>query len=88
MKFQFTGSFQKVLWQGEQSILCLFKPKEGKSDFAIFCKQMPELEKTYELEGYIGKSTSKKFKNDQGRFAQEYSFNAESIKEVDEFFGF
>lgn len=85
MKFQMTGIFSKVLWQGERSTLCLFKEtiKDKTYDWALFCQELPEENKIYDIEGLITKSVSKKYKNEKGHSATEYSFNVYTMKRAD-----
>jgi hypothetical protein len=85
MKFKLEGQFIKCVWNNGETFLNIFATTEKNSkEFAVFCNQELHANNFYEVEGYVGKSVSKKYKDDKGRSASEYSFNATKIKPQDD----
>lgn len=99
MNFKFNSIAKRVLWTGPESVLILFKDNDSKKnlEWAVFCHEAPETEKIYSVEGYVGKSSSKKYFDQKGHAGIDYSFNATSLNpgtgqvqedKFDEEFGF
>lgn len=83
MKFIIEGTMLKTLWTGPQSKLVLIKEIHQQKEFAVFVKEDLSDNSNYKIEGEVGKSVSKKYKNEKGQWATEYSFNADNVTILD-----
>jgi hypothetical protein len=84
MRFLLKGVCKKKVWWNDN--ISLFEVEERYQDktktWKVFCKHQLLEGCEYEMKGFVNMGVSKKYKDDKGYFATDYSFQCNEFKEM------